>query len=85
MRSVTIHGFAFGDKHDRLGLIAKLACVRKLLQHRIVSRWLQISYGMAEDRINQASGVPNVEIERDQIAAQMELRIVVQRTAAVIF
>ena len=55
----------------------------KLLQHRIVFRRLEKAQRAPKDRIKQRASVHHVEIERDELAAEVQLGIVVKRAAAV--
>src|SRR5204863_4840247 len=58
-------------------------CVWKFFQNRIVPRRLEIFHSQPKDRIKPRSRVQHVEIERRQLVAEMQLRIIVERTAEV--
>ena len=64
---------------------SKLVRVRKLPQDRIVPRRPQVFDHPAKDRIQQRIRVHDVQVEGDQFAVQMQLRLIVQRIAVVIF
>src|SRR4051794_26451970 len=63
--------------------VSKLIGVRKLPNDGIVPRRLEKLDRPAKDRIQQRSSVTNIKVERHQLASEMELRIVVERRAAV--
>src|SRR5438552_1708497 len=65
------------------GRALKLNGVWKTPQHRIMTRRLKIFDGATEDQVKGRSGVHDVEIERHQITAEVQLRIVIQRAAAI--
>ena len=58
-------------------------CVWKFSQNRIMPRRLEVFHGEVEDRIQQRSRVQHVKIERRELVAEMQFRIVIERTAAV--
>lgn|ERR1700736_2239496 len=58
-------------------------CVWKFSQNRIMPRRLEVFHGEVEDRIQQRSRVQHVKIERRKFVAEMQFRIVIQRTAAI--
>ena len=58
--------------------------VRKLTQHGIVASRLEELEKAAENWIQHRLCVRNIKIERNEIATEMELGIVVKRTAAII-
>src|SRR5438552_3043529 len=65
------------------GRALKLIGVWKTPQHRIMTRRLKIFDGAPEDQVKGRSGVHDVKIERHQITAEVQLRIVIQRAAAI--
>src|SRR5678815_5612521 len=61
----------------------KFGSVGEFRQHGIVSRRFKELHHATENRIQQGLSVPDVKIERGQIATEMQLRIVVERAAAI--
>ena len=61
----------------------QFVCVRKLLQNRVVLGRLEEAEGAAEEGIDQGAGVHDVEIERNELTAEMELGIVIERSALI--
>src|SRR6476619_6542776 len=61
----------------------KFGGVGEFWQHGIVSRRLKQLHHATENWIQQGLSVSNVEIERCQIAAEMQLRIIIERAAAI--
>src|ERR1700704_5181813 len=67
------------------GRILKFGRVWEPAQHWIVAGRFKIFHRAPKDWIEEARSVPHVQIERHQLATKMELRVVVQGIAAVIF
>src|SRR5437867_6392253 len=65
--------------------VSKLVRVRKSLQDWIVPRRPEIFDHSTKDRIQQRIRVHDVQIEGDQFAVQMQLRLIIERVAVVIF
>src|SRR5438477_7242396 len=61
----------------------KFGGVGKFRQHWVVPRRFKQLHHTTENRIQQGLSMSDVEIERSQIAPEMELRIVVERAAAI--
>src|SRR5881398_1165724 len=61
----------------------KFGSVGEFGQHGIVSRRFKQLHHATENWIQQGLGMSDVEIERCQIATEMQLRIVVERAAAI--
>jgi hypothetical protein len=55
----------------------KVVGVPETFQHRIVPGWFEELQHWREDFIQERVGVPDVEIERKQVASEMELWLVV--------
>jgi hypothetical protein len=51
--------------------------VGKLAEDGVVASRFEILHGPSEDRIEQRSSVPDIKIERHQMAPEMKLRIIV--------
>src|ERR1700704_4459083 len=67
------------------GRILKFGRVWEPAQHRIVTGRFEIFHRAPKYWIEEARSVAHVQIERHQLATEMQLRIVVQGIAAVIF
>src|SRR5215813_3218311 len=63
---------------------SKLIGVRKPLQNRILTSGAEIFNQAAKDRLEQRICVHHVQIERHELAIQMQLRFVVKRIAIVV-
>src|SRR5581483_6332588 len=65
--------------------VSQLIGIWKALQNRVMPCRSKIFDKAAKDRVEQRTGMPDVEVQRRQLAIQMELRLVIERIAVVIF
>jgi len=54
-------------------VVLKLICVGKSRQNRVVPGWSEIFDHATKYWIEQSAGMPHIEIERHQLAIQMQL------------
>src|SRR5436189_6089901 len=71
------------DSKPTGALAVELACVPEFLQDRIVPGRFEKSQRAPEDLVQERRRVQHVKIEREQVATQMELRLVVERAAPI--
>src|SRR5215467_1949368 len=62
----------------------ELTCVREPVQNRVVTGRSEIFDKTTENRIEQRTGMFDVEIERRKLAVEMEFWLVVERVAVVV-
>src|SRR5207253_7430291 len=79
-RSSCRAGVPLANRRDKK---SKMSCVWKFSQNRIMPCRLEIFHREAKDGIQERARVQNVKIERRELVAEMQFRIVVKRTAAV--
>jgi hypothetical protein len=63
----------------------QLARVWKFAQERIVARWSEVLDYPAEDRIQERARMHDVQVERHELAAQVQLGSIIQWVAVIIF
>src|SRR5205814_7893168 len=64
---------------------SKLIRVRKLLQDWVVARRPEVFEHSTKNRIQEWIRMRDVQIERHQLAIQMQLRLIIERVAVIIF
>ena len=63
--------------HGGHAVLSKLIGIGKSRQNRIVTRWTEIFDDGTEYWIQQSAGVPHIQVERYQLAIEMQLRLIV--------